>query len=64
MLQEAEVKNYDAGLTAYSRKINEEDDKMSISMEEYQKTVEYQEALKVDAKNISKKKTKNMDSNI
>ena len=58
LLQEAEVENDNAYLTLYSDKINEEDDNMKISMEEDHETVEYQETLKLDVKNIAKNKNK------
>ena len=38
-LQEPELKNADADLTAYVSKINEDDYNMKISMEEYQEAV-------------------------
>ena len=46
--------NADAYLNADASKINEDDKKMNISMEEEQETVEYKNTLKVDTKNISK----------
>ena len=63
LLQEAEVENSDADLTGYASKINEDNDNMKISMEEDQETVKYQNALKVDVKNITKNKTK-LETNI
>ena len=59
MLQEAEKQgteeaNADAGVTADVSKMNEDDDKMIISMGKEQKTLEYQETMKVDVKNITK----------
>ena len=63
MLQEAEVENFDADLTADVGKINEDNENMNISMEEDQETVKYQNTLKVDVKNITKSK-KNMETNI
>ena len=50
------MENDDAYLNADASKINKDDDNMKISMEEEQKTVEYQETLKVDVKNIPEKK--------
>ena len=44
----------DVYLTVDASKTNEEDFYMYISEKEYQKTVEYQETLKVDVKNINK----------
>ena len=54
LLQEDEVVNYDAYLTTDESKIDEDNDNMNISLEEEQDTVEYQETLKADVKNISK----------
>ena len=52
LLQVAEVVNADADLTAYTTKINEDDDNMDIPYKEYQKKVEYQETLKIKRENI------------
>ena len=43
-------------VAAESNKINEDNDEIIISMEEEQKTLEYQETMKVDVENISKNK--------
>ena len=63
LLQETEVENSGSDLTAYASKIIEDNYNMKISMKEEQKTVEYQETLKVDVKNITKNKN-NMETNI
>ena len=63
MLQEAEVENFDADLTADVGKINKDNENMNISMEEDQETVKYQNTLKVDVKNIVKSQN-NMETNI
>ena len=55
MLQEAKVENSDADLTADASKVNEDNDNMKVSMEEYQETVKYQNTLKLDVENIAKK---------
>ena len=57
LLQVAEVLNADAYLTAYANKINEDYENMNITEKEDQNTVEYQETLKIDVKNINKNKT-------
>ena len=59
MLQEAEDKepgeeNVDADVTVDAGKVNEDCDNIIILMEEDQKTLEYQEYMKVDVKNITK----------
>ena len=64
LLQEAEVENDEADLTAGASKINEDNDNMYISNKEGQKTVGYQETLKVDVENIAKNKNNNMETNI
>ena len=53
LLQESEEQEYEvadsgAHLTTGTSKINEDNDNMSISMELEQKTLEYQETMKVD----------------
>ena len=48
------MENSDPYLFAYASKTNEEDSKMNISEKEAQKTVEYQETLKIDVENIDK----------
>ena len=55
LLQFSEVANDDEYLTACTSKIKKDDEKMSISEKEEHKTVEYQETLKIDIKNIDKK---------
>ena len=50
----AEVENYDADLTTDASKTNEEDDDMNILDKEEQKTVVYQEILKIYVENIDK----------
>ena len=52
--QEAEKENSDAVVTVEANKINKDYDDMISLMEEDQKTLEYQETMKVDVKNISK----------
>ena len=54
MLQEAEMENSYADLTADARKIIKDDNNIIISMKEEKKTVEYQGTIKLYAKNISK----------
>ena len=63
LLQVAEVENSDADLTSDASKINEESANIKISMKEEQKSVEYQEILKIDVGNIAKNQ-KNMETNI
>ena len=50
----AEVANADANLTTDESKTNEVDDDMKILEKEDQKTVGYQETLKIYVKNINK----------
>ena len=50
----AEVKNADTYLTADVGKTNEEDEDMKISDKEENKTVGYQETLKIYVNNIDK----------
>ena len=59
-----EKENSDSDLTADESIINEDDENMIISMEEYQNTVEYQDTMKVDVKNISKNQKKYIETNI
>ena len=54
-LQVAEVVNDNSYLTAYASKIKEDDDDINISLKKDQKTVEYQETLKIYVENIGKK---------
>ena len=56
LLQVSEVLNVDADLTVDESKINSNDVNMEISEKEEQNTVEYQETLKIDAKNINNNK--------
>ena len=58
LLQQSEVANYDAYLTADAGKIHEGNDNMNISMEEDQETVKQQNTLRLDVKNIVKTKKK------
>ena len=51
-------------VAAESNKINEDNDEIIISMEEEQKTLEYQETMKVDSENIAKNKQKHVETNI
>ena len=48
LIQEVEVENADADLTEDASKINIENKNISISVEEEQETVKYQNTLKVD----------------
>ena len=57
LLQESEVENADAYLTADSSNINEDNDNMNISMEEDQET-EIIKKLKLDVKILPKTKIK------
>ena len=54
--QEAKKANTDAGVTAEANKTDEENSEIVISIKEAQKTLEYQETMKVDVKNIAKNK--------
>ena len=58
LLQEDEVVNYDAYVTADAGKYNEDSDNINTSMEEEHKTVEYQDTLKVYVKNIARNRRK------
>ena len=58
LLQVSEVVNVDADLTVDESKINSNDVNMEISEKEEQNTVEYQETLRIDVKNIDKSKNK------
>ena len=57
--KEAEESNDVADVNTESNKIDEDKNGMIISMEEEQKTLEYQETMKVDVENIAKNKTIN-----
>ena len=57
-LQEPELKNADADLTAYVSKINEDDYNIKFYIEEEQNNVKYQNTLKVNVENIAKNKIK------
>ena len=52
--QESEEENVDADVAEYASKIDEDDYNIIISMKEEQKTLGYQETMKVDVKNIAK----------
>ena len=56
--QEVEEANSYAGVNAEANKIDEENNDMIISMEGEQKTLEYQETIKLDVENIVKNKNK------
>ena len=56
VLQVAEVENYDADLTADSSKTNKEDERMNFLQIEGQKTLGYQDTLKIDVESIDKSK--------
>ena len=62
--QEVEEANADDNVNAEANKVDEYNNDMIISMEEEQKTLEYQETMKVDVTNISKNKKEHMDTNI
>ena len=47
--------NSEKDLSAYASKINEDNYNMEISMNEYQKTVEYKETLIIYVENIKKR---------
>ena len=52
--QESEEANDDSDVNTEANKINDDNNKMIISMEKYQKILEYQETMKVEVENISK----------
>ena len=57
----SEVANADADLTADASKTNEKYDDMKVLEKEEQKTVGYQETLKMDVKNIEKTPRQHVD---
>ena len=54
--QEAEEGNDDSDVNTVANKIDKDNNGMIISMEKEQKTLEYQETMKVEVENISKNK--------